>query len=915
MMGPDTLSDLEIVIIYISAGGTERYPVESVDHSLGQAGWNQDHPTLGIYHLWVDALDRMRIKDGPPISDTDGSVVGGASGTLVTVEEVDGIPSVPNVSTIRFTSGTVTDNGSGAVTVSTGSTAGNLVPAPTGVAATDSANIQAAIDAGGLWQLQAGTYICNVLIKTGALLQCAGVGKTILKAANGSTAPVVGVPNFATLTGTNSSGGEKMFGLRDCSIDCNRAGGATGRGIEIYGYYYDIANVHIYESGSGGFYSEWGTALATTEGMEATISNMHIHNNIGPGFVYDGPHDSSVRDVITWYNGPISGGFHQGAVGIHVKARASATMFYGCHAYGHHSESWKLEGTAHLINCQGEGGDKQVHVLANDCSIIGGMFYKSTGVGNIVDQVGIELGSTSPSVSVAGANINTAIIGCIGGAVKFTNSGGNTVRAHIWQASGAFTVGTPHTNDRVDLNCTGQATDRNKLASIQQSADTWGVSVNDLPTSNLWIAHRGGGSHLAQRALAPENTYAALDLALGLGAPMLDFDVTITQNGDLVLMHDTTLDATTDGTGNVNSFPTHLLPIVDLRTVLGEGWEPEPMPTLAGVFERYGRRVPMTVEVKQTSPADTDKVCALIKKYGLQRSVIVNTFSNTECAQVVGNGCLAMMYDCTTTTEITQAEAAGAWMVSVPHTASTTIVNLALASTTIKRVVANAINSRAQKGAMTAGLQGYFSDAPGYLEKTDNRLSIAQEVAAQRVGAGWKVNASAAGQYPIFETSPAGLRLGKTGLTDRQWQLGSVSGPKAGTYSLTLVINYGAWVGATNDRPPFRICCPSEEGSNFDADTRGYLFTCRKSGQLVIWEAPVGYGAPTSLGTAASAAIGDGGGDVTLRFDVTPTTIKLTRVDDGVAVGPLANTAWRGDYIWAGGNTSRDFILKSLTIA
>ena len=136
-----------------------------------------------------------------------------------------------------------------------------------------------------------------------------------------------------------------MFSLRDLSVDGNRAGGATGRGIALYGYYYDIDNVHVYGCGSDG-YSEWGTGGTTTEGMEATITKMHIHDNTGTGFVFAGPHDSGVSQVMTWYNGGTPSPNAQGGYGFWTKGNASSVLFDRCHAYGPHNDAWCLEHSA-----------------------------------------------------------------------------------------------------------------------------------------------------------------------------------------------------------------------------------------------------------------------------------------------------------------------------------------------------------------------------------------------------------------------------------------------------------------------------------------------------------------------------------------------------------------------------------------
>src|SRR5699024_12240988 len=62
----------------------------------------------------------------------------------------------------------------------------------------------------------------------------------------------------------------------------------------------------------------------------------------------------------------------------------------------------------------------------------------------------------------------------------------------------------------------------------------------------LVIAHRGG------RGLAPEGTLMAFDQAVSLGVDVLEFDTHLTEDGHLVVIHDDTVDRTTNGTGKVN---------------------------------------------------------------------------------------------------------------------------------------------------------------------------------------------------------------------------------------------------------------------------------------------------------------------------------------------------------------------------
>ncbi len=78
--------------------------------------------------------------------------------------------------------------------------------------------------------------------------------------------------------------------------------------------------------------------------------------------------------------------------------------------------------------------------------------------------------------------------------------------------------------------------------------------VTPLPR---WIAHRGGG------ALAPENTLAGIRLAARLGFRAVEFDVMLSADGTPVLIHDETLERTTDGVGRVSETPDDALFALD----------------------------------------------------------------------------------------------------------------------------------------------------------------------------------------------------------------------------------------------------------------------------------------------------------------------------------------------------------------
>ena len=93
------------------------------------------------------------------------------------------------------------------------------------------------------------------------------------------------------------------------------------------------------------------------------------------------------------------------------------------------------------------------------------------------------------------------------------------------------------------------------------------------------LAHRGGG------ALAPENTLAAIRRGAALGFRGVEFDVRLAADGTLVLIHDASLERTTDGRGEVAALRYAELAALDAGAWMGEAWRGERIPR----FEEAGR--------------------------------------------------------------------------------------------------------------------------------------------------------------------------------------------------------------------------------------------------------------------------------------------------------------------------------------
>ena len=133
--------------------------------------------------------------------------------------------------------------------------------------------------------------------------------------------------------------------------------------------------------------------------------------------------------------------------------------------------------------------------------------------------------------------------------------------------------------------------------------------------ATLVAAHRGGA------ALWPENSLLAFRQALALGVDALEFDLHMTSDGELVVLHDPTLDRTTTGTGPVRDLKLADLAGVRLKTRDGAVTD-ERIPTFAQLLELAAAAVELLPEIKvdanrQRYDSIEDKVLALLRARGL----------------------------------------------------------------------------------------------------------------------------------------------------------------------------------------------------------------------------------------------------------------------------------------------------------
>ena len=129
-----------------------------------------------------------------------------------------------------------------------------------------------------------------------------------------------------------------------------------------------------------------------------------------------------------------------------------------------------------------------------------------------------------------------------------------------------------------------------------------------LPPLVLDARSRGGRplicGHRGSRAHAPENTMAGFARAVALGADLIELDVRLTRDGEMVIIHDATVDRTTDGTGRVDERTWEEMRALDAGVRYGASFAGERFPSLGEVLDWARGRVYLAVEVKVPPPLD-----------------------------------------------------------------------------------------------------------------------------------------------------------------------------------------------------------------------------------------------------------------------------------------------------------------------
>ncbi|MFF3272220.1 glycerophosphodiester phosphodiesterase family protein [Streptomyces chrestomyceticus] len=174
-----------------------------------------------------------------------------------------------------------------------------------------------------------------------------------------------------------------------------------------------------------------------------------------------------------------------------------------------------------------------------------------------------------------------------------------------WRAAGALQIG------RLFYRSAWQEHFAGTIDDIRISGQDSAAHCSRTET----VGHRGAPK------LAPENTLASLEAAADHGAEWVETDVQFTKDGQAVIMHDPTVDRTTDGTGRVDQLTADQ---ISRLTVKGGGRVPTLEQVLASLRQRSAR---LLLEIKgPESPAHVEKTLELVTEAGMAERTMIQSF-------------------------------------------------------------------------------------------------------------------------------------------------------------------------------------------------------------------------------------------------------------------------------------------------
>lgn len=479
--------------------------------------------------------------------------------------------------------------------------------------------------------------------------------------------------------------------------------------------------------------------------------------------------------------------------------------------------------------------------------------------------------------------------------------GPDTNATNLWADFGAGRVLLVATDTGAELATHETADDPHGIKPWAEARFSNGgsvsMTVDDLLKDQVfYAAHRGSGIE------APEHTMEAYEYAVACGAKAIEVSVQATADGNLVCIHDTTLDRTTDQSGPVSAWPYNAARNainVDSRDLLGNGWGTQKLTTLRDVLDRFLGKVVIFLEPKTNDASSILTGGWLMQNYpDCAKSVIWKVYytnGTKQWAQSQGMKVWAYTDPTTTSAQLDSYDTnVDYW--GVPHTATDAQVTMVVNRG--KPVIVWEVARRSQRDHLAGlGVRGMMTPAIQYVRGTKQFHSADK----------WISQVAAPGCIGAVHYDPKyALRYDGTGAAYLDYMdrgscvLGGMSIPTYPTNGYRIqfdmkfpvvptgTLHSGIAFGKQSD-DVYRASQTNTSG--------GYHLAIRANGtiDLLTHSTTSANGTIIATGTTTAPVANQW---MTFQVDVTPTQVIVRRTDNGLTFNIAANnTAYRGGYV------------------
>ena len=430
----------------------------------------------------------------------------------------------------------------------------------------------------------------------------------------------------------------------------------------------------------------------------------------------------------------------------------------------------------------------------------------------------------------------------------------------------------------------------------------------------LYVAHRGA------MGLYQEHTMIAYESHVLRGNTLIELDVRQSKDGSLFIMHDSSIYRTTNGAGNVSDMTTAYLKnrkITDklptrISTGTAHSYQPEPIPSLNEVLDKFGKSVTYFIESKDQLSASL--IAKEVIERNLEKYVVIQSFSLTDLKSIKDEG-IEMLYLSNSIQKVdytsikqTKINFIGV-SASVPDDYVLSLKNAGF------KVLVYTVNHRYLRDKfLSLNVDGFFSDEPFYLSETNPVMKVDNFREKLFLDGMIPMYGSYKGEFNINTLEPHtwGFLKDSTVGDGRDFVLQGYLDKQPNAFSLNVTITKPMQV--TGSWASIAVCLQNDyfdDNKNPQLTGGGYHMIFSSGGQMFMYLIEP-TGAVKLVEYVNEVNEWKDNSDAQLRITVTNTEVKFERLDIPKSI-KVANTKYRGGYITFG-RKNANYLFKNVSI-